>query len=124
MAPENVNPTPCVYGRVYLKMAVSSHDMTNKVLCADGEAVEEEGGSKKRKPGSAEGTGRKKSRVVRGGPAKVLQSEFIRRLRAGAETGDFGGLMLLLREMSPVAVDEQLQLMRVRLASSSIVDPS
>lgn len=45
--------------------------------------------------------------------AAAPPSEFLQKLRSGAGTGDYTELISLLRGLSPVAVDQQLQAMKV-----------
>jgi hypothetical protein len=63
---------------------------------------------KKDKKRAAEG-----SRVLQNAGAVSRVNDFVRALRLGDSSGDFSGLMQLLRGMSPVAVDQQLQSMQV-----------
>ena len=75
----------------------------------DGKAA----GSKRKSRPASVSSAAKRSKVLRNSAAANEPSEFIKALRAGAEAQDFSRAMQLLREMSPVAVDLELQALQV-----------
>lgn len=100
-------------------------DASSKAPLAADPSAEAEPKTKKRKKGKRKSD---TSRILVNEASAAAASKFIEALRKGDRTGDFTEFVSLLRGMSPIAVDQELQGMQVKIPSfqdtSAIFSPS